>query len=122
MWSKALPFKGSDDLYYGGSGFEAEGGEDAQGQGGFEWLPSKQRKVALKEASKLRTLLLLLMLGHLAFLAVDMMVYRNLMWFLFEILYAWAAYYCYMTLSKFSIYGYMTLLAYAAISGVFGIF
>ena len=62
------------------------------------------------------------MFGHILFMAVDMMIYLSLVWFIFDGFYAWIAYYCYMTLSKFSIYGYIAALGYGTVSGVLAIF
>ena len=61
------------------------------------------------------------MFGHLAFLAADILIYVSLAWLIFDAIGAWIAYYCYMTLSKFAIYGYIGFLGYQTVSGLLGL-
>ena len=57
--------------------------------------------------------------ANIFFMGVEILVYKSLWLLLWEGLYAWAAYYCYVTLSNFALYAYMALIAYAGISGIF---
>ena len=100
--------------------FTFEGGDDQVDtyKEGFDFFPKKQRVLKLKEADHVRTMLVLLMMGHILFMAVDLLIFASVWNLLWEVLYAYVAYYSYVTLSPISIYGYIALLIWGALSGI----
>ena len=101
-----------------------EGGKKSKNRdessGGFECIPKRQKALELKEGEKVRSVLLMMLMAHVTFLACEVFLYNTVVSLIFsDMFYAWLAYFAYMTMSNTAIYGYMVVLGLAAVLGVF---
>ena len=63
-----------------------------------------------------------LIVSHAGFIVIEIFVYKKIPMVLFEILFGWQAYYCYMTMSSCAIYIYIVMLGLSVPLGILGIF
>lgn len=82
------------------------------------------KKYKAKKARLVRENLAWLLAFHIAFCMLEVFVYEEFVFkvFAFELFYMWLAYYSYMTLSWYSTYIYIGVMAMAPIIGLYSVF
>ena len=110
----------SEDHYF-------EGGKETQkvveeGPPGFNWFPTKMYKTKSKAVKRIRELLILMMLGHIALIVVEITIFELIASAIWELMYLWLAYYSFMTMISAVTYLYIAILFVACGMNAMNIF
>ena len=79
----------------------------------------KPKKSRSREANKLRSHLMILMIVHVVFILFEVAVYRSFKMVIGEIFMLWLCYYSYMMLNPWGIYVYIVLMFLTSFGGIF---
>ena len=79
-------------------------------------------KTKSKAVKRLRTLLVLMMLGHIALIVVEIIVFEMIASAIWEFMYLWLAYYSFMTMTSIITYFYSIILFVACGMNAMNIF
>ena len=101
------------------SSFDLEGGHSDDESRGCVCIPSKMRPVKEKSGKKIRTVFMAMLVGHMGFMACELLLYNLMVSLLFsECVYMWLCYFCYQTMNTVAIYAYIVVLGLACPLGV----